>query len=126
MSLVDLEAQGYAVVRGAVPPEIVAQVLCETERMKKNNAKIVSKNANAQGYLYRVVNLHLALNGMRLAFASSTKALDICDSFFAPAQCFTRRFISSAARSSLFIVIPHIFSRTPRGNTWVFGWHLKM
>ena len=49
MSLVDLEAQGYAVVRGAVPPEIVAQVLCETERMKKNNAKIVSKNANAQG-----------------------------------------------------------------------------
>lgn len=111
-----LVTEGYAVVSSAVDVTVCEEALRQVDALKKANADIVSKNADEFGHLYRVVNLHLALDGLKHAFARNHRGLEICDQFFGePTSLYTSLYYERGSEQDFHRDTPY-FSTKPAGK----------
>src|SRR3954451_16412264 len=79
--LTDLQRDGFVVVPGAVSSELCDRAERDIDAFKVRNPKPVSKNADSEGRMNRIVNLHLVLDSLAELF-STNAALPVCDAFF--------------------------------------------
>jgi phytanoyl-CoA hydroxylase len=77
-----IREQGYAVIPNAVNADLCDAALKRIDEVKKRHHRVIEKNADEFGHLYRVVNLHLAIRELADAFAANARGLQACDEFF--------------------------------------------
>jgi hypothetical protein len=106
-----LMEQGYAVVPGAVSAKLCEAALAGIDAFKHAHRKIVRPNANEFGQLYRVVNLHLAIDALADAF-SENAGLSVCDRFFdAAASLYTSLYYERGSEQALHRDTPYFCTR---------------
>lgn len=108
--------EGYAVIPSAVDVDVCEEALRQVDALKKAHADIVSKNADEFGHLYRVVNLHLALDGLKRAFVENHRGLEVCDRFFGePTSLYTTLYYERGSEQDFHRDTPY-FSTKPAGK----------
>ena len=108
--------EGYAVIPSAVDVGICEEALRQVDVLKRAHADIVKKNADEFGHLYRVVNLHLALDGLKKAFAENHRGLEVCDRFFGePTSLYTSLYYERGSEQDFHRDTPY-FSTKPAGR----------
>lgn len=108
--------EGYAVIPSAVDVGVCEEALRQVDALKKAHADIVRKNADEFGHLYRVVNLHLALDGLKQAFAENHRGLEVCDRFFGePTSLYTSLYYERGSEQDFHRDTPY-FSTKPAGK----------
>lgn len=111
-----LNRDGYAVIRQALDVHKCEAALAAIAGMKQRHQTLVSKNADDYGYLYRVVNLHLAVPELRDAFAGIGKALAVSDEFFGePTSLYTSLYYERGSEQALHRDTPY-FTTKPAGR----------
>ena len=77
---------------------------------------LVEKNADEYGYLYRVVNLHLAIDELLEAFTANKSGLEVCDEFFGERTClYTSLYYERGSEQDLHRDTPY-FCTKPAGR----------
>ncbi|WP_367345669.1 phytanoyl-CoA dioxygenase family protein [Stenotrophomonas bentonitica] len=116
-----LERDGYVVVRGAVDASLVNELNERISRFKQRNAKAAARNLDEHGRLYRVVNLHLAIDAMTRLLTENA-AIAVCDAFFGePTSLYTSLYYERGSEQSLHRDTP-VFATNPLGRymgVWV-------
>ena len=108
--------EGYAVIPNAVDAGVCEEALRQVDRLKEAHADIVKKNADEFGHLYRVVNLHLALDGLKRAFAENQRGLEVCDRFFEEStSLYTSLYYERGSEQDFHRDTPY-FSTKPAGK----------
>ncbi|RCS31504.1 phytanoyl-CoA dioxygenase family protein [Rhodanobacter denitrificans] len=108
--------EGYAVIPSAVDVGVCEDALRQVDALKKAHVDIVSKNADEFGHLYRVVNLHLALDGLKRAFVENQRGLEVCDRFFGePTSLYTTLYYERGSEQDFHRDTPY-FSTKPAGK----------
>lgn len=117
MSTVEsLRENGYVVVRGAVGAEECRRALEGIDALKSRYKDIVAANADEFGHLYRVVNLHRAVDELADAFANNHSGLAICDAFFGErASLYTSLYYERGSEQALHRDTPYFCTR-PAGK----------
>lgn len=111
-----LIAEGYAVIPSAVDVEVCEAALRQIDTLKKAHVDIVSKNADEFGHLYRVVNLHLAIDELKRAFVEGRRSLEVCDRFFGePTSLYTTLYYERGSEQDFHRDTPY-FSTKPAGK----------
>lgn len=111
-----LKENGYAVVRDAVDPAMCERALASINALKARHEGIVEKNADEFGHLYRVVNLHRAVDDLADTFAQNEAGLAICDAFFgAPTSLYTTLYYERGSEQALHRDTPY-FCTKPAGR----------
>lgn len=106
-----LQEDGYVVIPAAVPGALCERALKDIEAFKSRQRKAVAPNANEFGHLYRVVNLHLAVDAMADAF-SDNQALAVCDRFFGEATTlYTSLYYERGSEQALHRDTPYFCTR---------------
>lgn len=116
-----LERDGFVVIPGAVDTALVSELNERIARFKLRNAKATARNRDEHGRLYRVVNLHLAVDAMT-RLLTDNRAIAICDRFFGePTTLYTSLYYERGSEQSLHRDSP-VFATTPHGRymgVWV-------
>lgn len=108
-----LQENGYAVIRGAVDPELRERTQAAVSAFKQRNGGIVSANADESGFLYRVVNLHLAVPELTESFVAN-RALAVCDRYFGePTALYTSLYYERGSEQDLHRDTPYFCTRPP-------------
>lgn len=108
--------EGYGVVCGAVPADLCDRALAAIAALKARHPDIVAGNADAFGHLYRVVNLHLAIEQLAEAFATSRPGLEVCDRFLqAQTALYTSLYYERGSEQGLHRDTPY-FCTSPAGK----------
>lgn len=111
-----LQSEGYTVVRAAVPPELCERAVNDVSTIKAKHKDIVRANSDEFGHLYRVVNLHLAIDSLVSTFTNSGSALAACDQFFGRStSLYTTLYYERGSEQDLHRDTPY-FSTKPAGN----------
>lgn len=106
-----LQEVGYTVIPAAIPPELCDRALAGIDAFKATHRKAVAGNANEFGHLYRVVNLHLAIDALADAFADN-QALAVADRFFGePATLYTSLYYERGSEQALHQDTPYFCTR---------------
>ena len=106
-----LHETGFVVVRGAVDPSLCRRALAGIDAFKAKHRKAVVANANEFGHLYRVVNLHLAVDALAAAFADN-QALAVTDRFFGEATTlYTSLYYERGSEQALHRDTPYFCTR---------------
>src|SRR5687768_2607890 len=107
---------GFAVVEGAVAADLCEAALAKIDALKARHQNIVEKNADEFGHLYRVVNLHLAIDELADAFVANEAGLAACDEFFgAKTSLYTSLYYERGSEQALHRDTPY-FSTKPGGK----------
>ncbi len=116
-----LQQDGFVVVRGAVKPALVSTLNEHISRFKARNAKAAARNLDEHGRMYRVVNLHLAVDAITQLLTENA-AIDVCDRFFGePTSLYTSLYYEKGSEQSLHRDTP-LFATSPLGRymgVWV-------
>lgn len=111
----ELMEHGYAVVRGAVSRQACERALVAIDAFKQKHQAAVARNQNDHGQLYRVVNLHLAIDALADVF-SDNRALAACDQYFGqPTTLYTSLYYERGSEQSLHRDTPYFYTR-PEGQ----------
>jgi ectoine hydroxylase-related dioxygenase (phytanoyl-CoA dioxygenase family) len=106
-----LNEQGYAVIRGAVSTEACERALADIAAFKRKHRAAIQGNVNEHDQLYRVVNLHLAIDALASVF-SDNEALPVCDRFFdQPATLYTSLYYERGSEQALHRDTPYFCTR---------------
>lgn len=106
-----LRDTGFVVIHGAVDPALCSRALAGIEAFKEKHRKAVAANANEFGHLYRVVNLHLAVDALADAFADN-QALAVADRFFGEAATlYTSLYYERGSEQALHRDTPYFCTR---------------
>ena len=120
-ALSSIHDQGFALVKGAVDAALCEDINARVARFKQRNRKVVAPNLDEHGRLYRVVNLHLAVDAIT-RLLTDNKAIAACDGFFGePASLYTSLYYERGSEQPLHRDTP-VFSTTPAGRylgVWV-------
>jgi Phytanoyl-CoA dioxygenase (PhyH) len=81
----ELRETGYVVVHGCLTRAVCDAAIKRIDDFKIRTGDAVARNSDEFGHLYRVVNLHLAIDELADAFAGLGPALDVTDAFFGAA-----------------------------------------
>ena len=73
---------GFCVVPTCVPVELCQPALEAIGRFKGHHHAVIAGNVDEFGHLYRVVNLHSAIDAVADLFVAETIGLSVCDRFF--------------------------------------------
>ncbi|AIF49236.1 phytanoyl-CoA dioxygenase family protein [Dyella japonica] len=104
--------EGYAVIRGAVDAKVCDDINQRIANFKQRNAKAVARNLDEHGRLYRVVNLHLAVDAITQLLVRNA-AIGVCDRFFGePTSLYTTLYYERGSEQSLHRDTP-MFCTTP-------------
>lgn len=104
--------QGYVVVRGAVSPHLCDEVNRDVSRFKDRNPKAVQRNLDEHARLYRVANLHLAVDALT-RLLTENRAIDVCDRFFGePTALYTSLYYERGSEQDLHRDTP-VFATNP-------------
>jgi ectoine hydroxylase-related dioxygenase (phytanoyl-CoA dioxygenase family) len=107
-----LMRDGYAIVRGAVDGVVCDDINRRIAHFKQRNAKAVTRNLDEHGRLYRVVNLHLAVDAMTQLLVRNA-AIDVCDRFCGePTSLYTSLYYERGSEQPLHRDTP-VFCTTP-------------
>lgn len=110
--LENLERDGFVVVSGAVDAALVDELNQRIARFKQRNAKAASRNLDEHGRLYRVVNLHLAVDALT-RLLTDNRAIAVCDRFFGePTSLYTSLYYERGSEQGLHRDTP-LFATTP-------------
>ena len=113
---------GYVVLRGSAPGQVVknarAQFLAHKEKFRAKYAK----HQDANGFQRRLVNLHMALDGLKDLFVSNALALKLQDFLFQEqSACFTSLTFESGSEQEMHRDSPY-FTTYPQDHylgVWV-------
>ncbi|WP_193385291.1 phytanoyl-CoA dioxygenase family protein [Rhodanobacter fulvus] len=106
-TLSQLMGQGYAVIRNAVTLPACELALVGIDAFKRAHPAAIRDNANEHGQLYRVVNMHLAIDALANVFAENS-ALATCDEFFGePATLYTSLYYERGSEQALHRDTPY-------------------
>jgi len=115
-----LMRDGFAVIRGAVDSAMVEDINQRIQRFKHRNSKAASRNLDEHGRLYRVVNLHLAVDAI-VGLLTDSRATEVCDRFFGePASLYTSLYYERGSEQPLHRDTP-MFATTP-GERYMGMW----
>ncbi len=104
--------EGYAVVPNAVDVALCDDINHRISTFKHGNAKAVTRNLDEHGRLYRVVNLHLAVDTMTRLLVDNA-AIPVCDRFFGePTSLYTSLYYERGSEQPLHRDTP-VFCTTP-------------
>jgi ectoine hydroxylase-related dioxygenase (phytanoyl-CoA dioxygenase family) len=110
-ALAQLTGQGYAVIRNAVSVAACERALAGIDAFKRVHRAAIRDNANEHGQLYRVVNMHLAIDALADVFAENS-ALATCDRFFGePATLYTSLYYERGSEQALHRDTPYFCTR---------------
>lgn len=116
-----LQRDGYVVVRGAVDAALVNDINERIGRFKQRNPKAAARNLDEHGRLYRVVNLHLAVDAMT-RLLTDNPAIAVCDRFLGEATTlYTSLYYERGSEQPLHRDSP-VFATAPHGRymgVWV-------
>ncbi|WP_312321021.1 phytanoyl-CoA dioxygenase family protein [Stenotrophomonas sp.] len=116
-----LERDGFVVIRNAVAPALVSELNERIKRFKERNAKAAARNLDEHGRMYRVVNLHLAVDSITRLLTENA-AIAVCDQFFGePTSLYTSLYYEKGSEQSLHRDTP-LFATSPLGRymgVWV-------
>jgi phytanoyl-CoA hydroxylase len=111
-SLQELEANGYVVIRECIARSNCDDLLSQINAFKARNQDIISRNADEFGNLYRVVNLHLAVDALADSFVSIDAALETCDGFFSvETSLYTSLYYERGSEQALHRDSPYFCTR---------------
>jgi phytanoyl-CoA hydroxylase len=97
---------GYVVVKGGLAPDLIETANAELDEFKARNRRAVRANLDDAGRLWRVVNLHGALDGLASLF-SDNEALAVSDGFFgAETVLYTSLFFERGSEQALHRDVP--------------------
>jgi phytanoyl-CoA hydroxylase len=110
-----LNCEGFVVVEDAVPADLCTAANTEIDKFKIRNRRVVAKNLDEVGRMYRVVNLHLASKAVASVF-SDNRALEVCDQFFgAETALYTSLFFERGSQQEVHRDSP-LFVTRPEGS----------
>ena len=93
---------GYVVLRNSVPEQVVAIARAQFVAHKEKFKDKYIRHQDANGYQRRLVNLHMALDGMKDLFVANTLALKIQDFLFQEqSACFTSLIFESGSEQEM-------------------------
>lgn len=115
-----LMRDGFVVVRQAIAPALVQDINARIARFKQRNPKAVSRNLDEHKRMYRVVNLHLAVDAMT-RLLTDNPAIDVCDRFLGePTTLYTSLYYERGSEQSLHRDTP-VFCTSP-GERYMGVW----
>ncbi|HUB88328.1 MAG TPA: phytanoyl-CoA dioxygenase family protein [Dyella sp.] len=107
-----LMEHGYAVIPNALDIACCQRALASIEAFKRKHQAMVAPNADEFGHLYRVVNLHLALDSLADAFVESHAALAVADRYFGrSAALYTTLYYERGSEQSLHRDTPYFCTK---------------
>lgn len=111
---------GFAVIRGAVDRATIDDINARIGRFKQRNPKATARNRDEHGRLYRVVNLHVAVDAITRLLTESA-AIALCDRFFGePTSLYTSLYYERGSEQALHRDTP-LFATTP-GERYLGVW----
>ena len=111
-ALQQLQANGYVVIRECMGRLNCDYVLGQINAFKSRNQDIISSNADEFGHLYRVVNLHVAIEALAESFVSIEAALKTCDGFFsAETSLYTSLYYERGSEQALHRDSPYFCTK---------------
>lgn len=106
---------GYVIVPGGVSRRRCAEALAAIDDFRHRNAAVVARNAADAGQMYRVANLHVAIDALLDVFAENG-ALSVCDEFFdAETALYTSLYFERGSEQELHRDSP-LFATRPEGR----------
>ncbi len=107
-----LMSDGYCVIRACVPPDVCEAAASAVDAFKTRHHEVCAPNMDGFGHLYRVVNLHLAIDELANAFTSETRGLAVCDQFFgARTALYTSLYYERGSEQDLHRDTPYFCTR---------------
>jgi phytanoyl-CoA hydroxylase len=107
---------GFCVVPTCVPVELCQPALEAIGRFKGHHHAVIAGNVDEFGHLYRVVNLHSAIDAVADLFVAETIGLSVCDRFFgSPTALYTSLYYERGSEQDLHRDTPYFCTR-PQGK----------
>lgn len=118
---IDVIENGFTVIKGAFPPEVCKKFISDFKRFAELNDDIFAANRDKNGHYPRIVNLHMAMNGLIDLFSRNNVLLAVEDLLFgAPTSLYTTLFYEIGSQQPLHRDTP-VFCTRPEylyfGNT---------
>lgn len=103
---------GFIVLENSVAPKICDHIQSQFKRFTDRNRDYFDKYRDANGYLHRIVNLHLALPSLVCLFSENRKALDFQDALFgAETTVYTSLYFERGSTQAIHRDTPYFCTR---------------